>query len=336
MKRLVSGIKPTGDLTLGNYIGAIKNFVKLQNEYESYIFVADLHALTTGKVNSKEFKEQRESIVALYAACGLDFHKNAIFYQSQILEHSQMQWLALCQTTLGELKRMTQFKDQASKLKQGNGTEKIPTGILTYPTLMAGDILLYNPDVVPVGEDQIQHLELTRNIAQRFNKNYQTNLKIPQAIVPKVGAKIKSLNDPNVKMSKSQKNPKSTIYLLEDPESAYKKVLKAVTDSENKIYLSESKPGILNLLNIYAGINDLSLEQAAEIFRDSNYKDFKEAVAKTVKDLLVQIQTKYQYYLKNVDAIISVGAQKAQLLAKQTINNLQLKIGLYGENDESK
>ncbi|EIE41576.1 tryptophanyl-tRNA synthetase [Mycoplasmopsis canis UFG1] len=336
MERFVSGIKPTGELTLGNYIGAIKNFIKMQNDYESYIFVADLHALTTGSVIAKELKKQRESIVALYIACGLDFNKSAIFYQSQILEHSAMQWLCTSETTLGELKRMTQFKDKASKLKQGNGTEKIPTGLLMYPTLMAADILLYNPDVVPVGEDQIQHLELTRNIAERLNKNYKANFKIPKGLVPKVGSKIKSLTDPTVKMSKSEKGTKSTIYLLEDPQQAYNKILKSVTDSENKIYISQDKPGILNLLNIYASLTDKTLEEAVEIFKDSNYKEFKEAVATEVKNLLINIQSKYNESLSKVNEIVNIGAKKAHKIAKHVLNNLQLKMGLYGEENESK
>ncbi|WP_117275428.1 tryptophan--tRNA ligase [Mycoplasmopsis edwardii] len=331
MKRFVSGIKPTGELTLGNYIGAIKNFIKMQNDYESYIFVADLHALTTGSVDPKELKKQRESIVALYVSCGLDYTKSAIFYQSQIFEHSVMQWLCTSETTLGELKRMTQFKDKSSKLKQSNGTEKIPTGLLMYPTLMAGDILLYNPDVVPVGEDQTQHLELARNIAERFNKNYKANFKIPQGLVAKVGSKIKSLTDPTVKMSKSEKSSKSTIYLLEDPQQAYNKILKAVTDSENKVYISDEKPGILNLLNIYASLTDLTLEEAADKFKDANYKEFKEAVALEVKNLLIDIQSKYNDALTKVNEIVKIGVEKANQIAKPILNNLQIKMGLYGE-----
>ncbi|MCU9933001.1 tryptophan--tRNA ligase [Mycoplasmopsis cynos] len=337
MKRLVSGIKPTGNLTLGNYIGAIRNFIKMQDDYESYIFVADLHALTTEKIKPSELKKQRESIIALYVACGLDYQKSAIFYQSQVHQHAIMQWLCCCETTLGELKRMTQFKDKSLKLKQGNGTEKIPTGLLMYPTLMAGDILLYNPDVVPIGEDQVQHLELARNIAERFNKNYKANFKVPIGLVPKIGSKIKSLTDPNAKMSKSENSPKSTIYLLDDPQQAYNKILKAKTDSENKIYISEHKPGILNLLNIYAALKDVSLEQAQEQFKDSDYKEFKEQVALEVKKLLIDIQSKYHKALEVVEKISNIGAKKAIKIAEQTINKLQLKIGLYGvKENESK
>ncbi|WP_027120964.1 tryptophan--tRNA ligase [Mycoplasma leonicaptivi] len=335
-KRLVSGIKPTGLLTLGNYIGAIKNFVKLQDEYETLVFVADLHALTTGSINPKELKKARESVLALYIACGLNPDSSIIFYQSQVIEHTMMQWLCSSETTIGELQRMTQFKDKSQKLKQGNGTQKIPTGLLIYPNLMAADILLYNPDLVPVGEDQIQHLELTRNIAQKLNKHYKSNFKLPKIFVPEVGARIKSLTNPNEKMSKSENNDKATIYLLEDPEIAYKKILKSITDSENKIYISQDKPGVLNLLNIYAALNDISLKQAEELFINKNYKEFKETVALSVKNLLTDIQLKYKDTLNNIEEIANKGALRAQKIARPILNNLTLKMGLYGEQNESK
>lgn len=326
--RLVSGIKPTGDLTLGNYLGAIKKFIKLQNNFESYIFVADLHALTDSQMSAKELKENRRKIIALYLASGLDPQKVNIFYQSAVLEHGFIQWLCLCETTIGELNRMTQFKDKTEKFKQGNNTYKIPSGILAYPTLMAGDILLYNPEIVPVGQDQTQHLELTRNIAERFNSKYKTKFNVPKPLLNEVGTKIMSLQNPDKKMSKSEGSQKATIYLLEDPQSAYNKILKAVTDSENKVYLSDEKKGVKNLLNIYAAINDLSLEEAAEKFRDSNYKEFKEAVAESVKALLENLQSKYNDYLKKVDEIASSGASKAKKLAQKTILELKEKMGL--------
>ncbi|UUD36426.1 tryptophan--tRNA ligase [Mycoplasmopsis citelli] len=336
MKRLISGIKPTGELTLGNYIGAIANFIKLQDQYESYFFVADMHALTTGTVNPKELAQARKSTVALYLACGLDPEKATIFYQSSVIEHLQMMWLCNSETTVGELERMTQFKDKSQKLIQANGTMKIPSNLLMYPVLMAADILLYNPEIVPVGEDQTQHIELTRNIAERLNRKYKLKLNVPESFIPQIGAKIKSLVDPTSKMSKSEKSTKGTIYLLEDPEQAYKKILKAVTDSEGKVYISENKPGVLNLLNIYASLKNISLKEAEAIFVNSNYKEFKEQVANIVKQLLIDIQQKYHLALENVDKIIEQGKEKAQKIARKTINEVQLHMGLYGEENESK
>ncbi|MGX9358232.1 tryptophan--tRNA ligase [Mycoplasma sp. 128] len=328
MKKIISGIKPTGELTLGNYIGALKNFIDLQNDYQTYYFVADLHALTMGDSNAKELAKSRQEVVALYLACGLDPNKSVIFYQSDILEHAMIQWLLCTETSLGELNRMTQFKDKAQKaVKLSNGTETIPTGLLMYPTLMAGDILLYNVDAVPVGEDQTQHIELTRTLAKRINNKYKTNLKIPDAFVPKVGSRVKDLQDPTKKMSKSEKSSKGTIYLLEDPEQAYKKVLKAVTDSENKVYASEQKPGVTNLLNIYASLKSITLQEAEEFFKDKNYKEFKEAVALEVKNLLTKIQNNFQQALRDVEKVTQEGAQKARPVAQETLNELMTKMG---------
>ncbi|WLP85198.1 tryptophan--tRNA ligase [Mycoplasma seminis] len=328
-KVLVSGIKPTGDLTLGNYIGALRNFVALQDEFESYFFVADLHALTTGTVDASELKKARKTIVALYIACGLDPNKATIFYQSQVEAHAMMQWLCASETTLGELQRMTQYKDKATKLKQTNGTNKIPTNLLMYPTLMAGDILLYNPDIVPIGEDQTQHLELTRNIAERLNSKYGASFTLPDGYIPQVGARIKSLTDPTSKMSKSEHGTKSTIYLLENPQQAYNKIMKAVTDSEGKVYISKEKPGILNLLNIYAALTNMSLKEAEAKFKDYDYKQFKEAVASEVKSLLEDIQAKYNEALKVADEITDAGAAKASYIANKNLNKLMKKMGLY-------
>ncbi|VEU70523.1 tryptophan--tRNA ligase [Mycoplasmopsis glycophila] len=327
-KRLISGIKPTGDLTLGNYIGALKNFVKLQDEYDAYLFVADLHALTTGTIDPAELKKARYETVAMYLACGLDPRKATIFFQSDLAEHSEAQWLLTTEVSIGELYRMTQFKDKSQKvIKQDNGTEKIPVGLLMYPILMAADILIYNADVVPVGEDQQQHLELTRTIAERFNKNYQAGFQIPKGIVPPVGARIKSLTNPLVKMSKSEKSQKATIYLHDDPEVAYKKILKAVTDSENKVYISEDKPGILNLLHIYASLTEISLEQAAEKFKDANYAEFKTAVAEVVKAELIKIQAKYQEAKELVEKTVNEGAIKAKAICSPIVSNLKEKMG---------
>lgn len=328
MKRLISGIKPTGNLTLGNYIGAIKNFVKLQNEYEAFFFVADLHALTTGGVNALEAKKAREEIVKMYLACGLDPQKATIFYQSQVYEHTLAQWLLTSEVSMGELMRMTQFKDKVANLeKQANGTEKIPVGLLMYPILMAADILIYNADVVPIGEDQTQHMELTRIIASRINKRYKTNFKMPANFVPPVGARIRSLQDPSKKMSKSDPTNKGTIYLHDDPEQAYKKVMKAVTDSENKVYISENKPGILNLLNIYAALKDITLEQAEKLFINSNYAEFKSAVAQEVKDELIKIQKAYKEADLVIEEATKKGAIKAKAICEPIVKDLLNKMG---------
>lgn len=327
-KRLISGIKPTGDLTLGNYIGALRNFVKLQDDYEAYYFVADLHALTMGDNNAEEMYKARKEIVAMYLACGLDPKKSVIFYQSDVYDHTVASWLMTCETAIGELTRMTQFKDKSQKVaKQENGTEKIPTGLLMYPVLMAADILIYNADVVPIGEDQTQHLELTRTIGERLNKKYGTKFKMPEGYVPPVGAKIKSLTNPESKMSKSEKGTKATIYLHDDPEVAYNKIMKAVTDSENKVYISKTKPGVLNLLNIYASLKNITLKEAGKEFKDSNYADFKKAVATVVKDELTKIQANYKEALKHVDEVTKTGAQKAQAICGPIVKDLLHKMG---------
>ncbi|MBU4693872.1 tryptophan--tRNA ligase [Mycoplasma zalophidermidis] len=327
-QRLISGIKPTGDLTLGNYIGALKNFVKMQEDYDAYYFVADLHGLTTGGVNPKENLQARREIVAMYLACGLDPKKANIFYQSDLYEHAYAQWLMTSEVSLGELNRMTQFKDKAQKLeKQDNGTEKIPVGLLMYPVLMAADILIYNADVVPIGEDQKQHLELTRTIGERLNKRYKTRFKIPNGVIPPVGARIKSLTNPESKMSKSDKSTKGTIYLHDDPELAYKKIMKAVTDSENKVYISEDKPGVLNLLNIYASLAEITLKEAEEKFANANYVEFKTAVADIVKKELIKIQKNYEIAKQQIDEVTTQGALKAKEICGPILKELAHKMG---------
>ncbi|MCS4537186.1 tryptophan--tRNA ligase [Mycoplasma sp. CSL7475-4] len=326
--RLISGIKPTGDLTLGNYIGALKNFVKMQDDYDAYYFVADLHGLTTGGVDPSENIRARKEIVAMYLACGLDPQKSTIFYQSDIYEHAYAQWLMTSEVSLGELSRMTQFKDKAQKLeKQDNGTEKIPVGLLMYPVLMAADILIYNADVVPIGEDQKQHMELTKIIAERLNKRYKTQFKLPKGVIPPVGARIKSLTNPESKMSKSDKSVKGTIYLHDNPDVAYKKIMKAVTDSENKVYIADHKPGVLNLLNIYASLAEITLEEAEQKFKDANYVEFKTAVAQIVKDELIKVQQNYEKAKLHIDQIVAQGAQKAKLICEPIVKDLATKMG---------
>ncbi len=326
-KRIVSGITSTGTLTIGNYLGAIKNFVNLQDEFEMFIFVADLHALTT-PIDPEKLRKNKKDIMALYIACGLKPEKTTLFNQSDILEHGQMSWLITTQTTIGELNRMTQFKDKSSKVKKANGTEMIPTGLLIYPTLMAGDILLYNPDVVPVGTDQRQHLELTRNVANRINNKYGEIFKIPEPYFAKEGAKIMSLTDPTSKMSKSSEQSKSHILLLDDPVIAANKIKKAVTDSENKVYASKEKPGVTNLLTIFAGLKNISIKEAEEHFKYSNYREFKQEVSEVVKEFLIDIQEKFKKAKSLVNIIAREGAEKARKVAKNNIIKFEKKLGL--------
>ncbi|ENY69880.1 tryptophan--tRNA ligase [Mycoplasmopsis arginini] len=331
-KRVLSGITATGKLTIANYIGAIKNMVKLQDEYDSYIFIADLHALTL-PIDPKVLEENRRNIYALFISCGIDPEKSTLFFQSDVMEHGLMNWLILTNTTIGELSRMTQFKDKSSKVKSSNGMETIPTGLLMYPTLMVGDILLYNADLVPVGIDQKQHVELTRNLAQRLNNKLNIGFKIPEPYIPKVGAKIMSLTEPTKKMSKSDTNEKSSIYLLDDPEKAYKKILKAVTDSEGRIYISDEKPGIKNLLTIYSSLKDIELEEAENYFKDKNYGELKQEVGLLVKEFLEKIQLKYKEVIKSIDNFAKKGAQKASKVANENLKKLMKGLGL---NNESK
>lgn len=326
-KVLLSGITATGKLTIANYIGAIKNMVNLQEEYDSYIFIADLHALTL-PIEPEQLNKNKNDLFALYLACGINPDKSTLFFQSDVLEHGMMEWLITVNTTIGELSRMTQFKDKSTKIKSPNGMDTIPTGLLMYPTLMVGDILLYNADLIPVGIDQKQHVELTRNIVQRLNNKYKTSFNEPNPYIPNVGAKIMSLVEPIKKMSKSDKNDKASIYLLDDPEVAYKKIMKAVTDSENKIYISNEKPGILNLLTIYSALNDLTLEESENKFKNKNYGELKISVAESVKSLLMNIQSKYKDMLLRINELSKIGAEKATKIAKENLEKLMRGMGL--------
>lgn len=328
MEKIVSGITATGKLTLGNYIGSIKNMIKLQNDYDQYIFVADLHALTT-YIDPKELIENKKNIFALYLACGLDPQKTTLFFQSDVPAHSELNWIITTITNMGELSRMTQFKDKSQNIvKQDNKTEIIPTGLFVYPALMIADIILYNPKTVPVGIDQKQHLELCQKIVKRMNTKYHLNFNEPKPIIPKIGNKIKSLVNPEQKMSKSDKNANASIYLLDDPEVAYKKIQRAVTDSENKIYISEDKPGVLNLLTIFASLKDISMEEAEKHFSNKSYKDLKEEVGLVVKQFLIEIQQKYQSYIQNIDEIAQAGAKKANKIASENLLIIQKAFGL--------
>ncbi|AGM26379.1 tryptophanyl-tRNA synthetase [Spiroplasma syrphidicola EA-1] len=328
---IVSGITATGNLTLGNYIGAIKNFISLQEENNLIIFVANLHAITI-PISKEDLRKNIKSMVALYYACGLDPVKSTIFIQSDVLEHTLLGHILLCNTTVGELSRMTQYKDKANKMKAENGTEFIPTGLLTYPALMAADILLYDADLVPVGIDQKQHIELTRNLAERMNNKYQTNLfKIPDGFIPPIGNKIMDLQDPTKKMSKSSNNPKSFIALLDSPAEIMKKIKSAVTDSEGKIYFDpENKPGISNLLVIYAALKNIPIEKAVAELKDYDYGEFKTIVGQTIIDTLTPLQTKYHELINSpaIDDLLTTGAQKAREIASRKMTKVNNAVGL--------
>lgn len=327
MKRALSGIKPTGNLTLGNYIGALMHFNDDQDKYESYIFVADLHALTM-PIEPQELYNNTRDIVAFYVAAGLDPNKTTIFLQSDVSAHAELNAIVQNYLYMGELSRMTQFKDKSQKLN----SSAIGLGLFAYPVLMAADILLYDADIVPVGEDQEQHVELTRDLVHRFNERYKSEIfKMPAAKVPTVGARIMSLSDPTRKMSKS--DPKGDIFLKDDLKVVRKKIMSAVTDMDNTIrYDVENKPGISNLMTIYASLKKISIKEVENEFKDCNrYGDFKKAVADEVISVLEPFQTKYKEVLESgeIDKILDAGAKKASVLANKTLERAKKAVGLY-------
>ena len=324
MKRLVSGIKPTGELTIGNYIGAIKHFKEMQKEYETFVFVADLHAITINN-DPEELKRKTKDIIAIYLACGLDPEYTTLFIQSENMYHANLGWIFECNTYMGEASRMTQFKEKSQN------KENVTVGLFTYPMLMASDILLYDADVVPVGIDQKQHVELARNIAERINNKYGETFKVPEPIIPKSGAKIYDLQDPTKKMSKSDESDKGVIMLLEDTTSIRKKIMSAVTDSDNKVkYDPENKPGISNLLTIYSSLKDISIEDAEKEFENSGYGDFKKAVADTVVSFIEDLQSKYNEIINSdmIDKILDESNEKVRKIAEEKYEEVRKKIGL--------
>lgn len=325
MKRMLSGIKPTGQLTLGNYIGALRNFVKYQDEYEMIVFIANLHCITEYQ-DPKNLSKNLTDAVALYLACGLDPNKSTIFLQTDVHEHAELGYIMACNTYLGELNRMTQFKDKCAK-----GEKNMTAGLYTYPCLMAADILLYNPDYVPVGEDQKQHVELTRDLAIRFNNKYGETFTVPEPVVAKVGARIMSLQDPYRKMSKSDETNKGCIYLLDDLKVARKKIMSAVTDSVGKIQLDkENQPGLYNLIEIASSLSDRSMEDIVEEFKDQGYGKLKGYVADVVCNTLEDIQTKYKAIIEShtLEKVLIDGAKKADQIAYQTLEDVKKKVGL--------
>lgn len=326
MKKLLSGIKPTGEFTLGNYIGAIRQFVNMQKDYDSYVFVADLHALTVYN-DPTELRNRIKELVGLYLASGLDPKYTTLFIQSENLYHANLSWVLECNSYVGELSRMTQFKDKS----KGKGNESISCGLFTYPALMAADILMYDADVVPVGVDQKQHVELARNIAERFNNKYGETFKIPEPIIPEAGAKIYDLQNPTKKMSKTDETGKGCIMLLESVESARKKIMSAVTDSESKIYYDkENKPGISNLLVIYSSLEGITIEEAVSKFESSNYGDFKRAVADSVEKFLLDLQSKYNEVVSSglIDKVLDESNEKVRKIAEAKVKDVFSKVGV--------
>ena len=324
MKRILTGLQPSGELTIGSLIGAIEQMKKYQDEYESFLFVADLHAITVPQ-DSKLLKERVKKNVALYLASGIDPQKNVIYIQSDNLYHANLAWILECNTYMGEASRMTQFKDKSSKYKN------IPVGLLTYPILMAADIILYDADYVPTGVDQKQHVELARDIAERFNNKYGKTFNIPEAMIPENGAKIMDLQDPSKKMSKSSENNKGIIFMLDDEKAIRKKIMSAVTDSEGKVYYDpNNKPGISNLLSIYAAFKKISIEESENHFKDYNYGNLKKEVADVLVDSLSVIQEKYNKLINSeeLDKILDEGKRKTMELAKEKFEDVVRKIGL--------
>ncbi len=324
MKRLLTGLQPSGEITLGNLIGSIKQMVEYQNKYDSFIFVANMHAITVNQ-DPTILKERARNLVALYLACGIDPEKNTIYLQSDNPYHANLSWVLECNTYFGEAGRMTQFKDKSQKHKN------FSVGLFTYPMLMAADILLYDADYVPVGIDQKQHVELTRDIALRFNNKYGETFKIPEPIIPSNGAKITDLQDPTKKMSKSAENLKGTILVLDDINATRKKIMSAVTDSDNQVkYDPLNKPGISNLLTIYSVLTNMEIKDVENKFKDANYGELKKNVADVVCNTLESIQTKYKEILNSnlVDEVLDKGKVKTIELAKKKVEEVFNKVGL--------
>lgn len=329
MKTIVSGIQPSGTLTLGNYLGAIKNFVSIQNKANVddniFIFIADLHALTVPQ-DPITLRKNIKSLAALYLACGLDPNKSTLFIQSEVSEHAEIGYLLQTITYIGELERMTQYKDKMQKQVAG-----VSSALLTYPVLMAGDILLYNADLVPVGEDQRQHLEITRNLAERFNSRFSDTFTVPKPLIAEVGAKIMSLQEPTKKMSKSDILEKASIFILDSENVIRKKIASAVTDSDGTIKFDPlNKPGISNLLTIYSCASNIPIEELVEKYQGIGYGEFKKDVADAVVNLLKPIQEKYNYYLnsKELDEILDNGRDKASYFARKTLSKMKRKMGI--------
>ncbi|WP_227395764.1 tryptophan--tRNA ligase [Jeotgalibacillus aurantiacus] len=324
MKTIFSGIQPSGTITLGNYIGAMSQFVDLQHDYNCYFCVVDQHAITVPQ-ERLELRKNTKSLAAMYIASGLDPEKVTLFIQSEVPAHAQAGWMLQCVSYIGELERMTQFKDKS------DGKEGVSAGLLTYPPLMAADILLYKTDLVPVGEDQKQHLELTRDLAERFNKKFNDIFTIPEVRIPKTGARIMSLQDPLKKMSKSDPNNKSFISMLDEPSQITKKIKSAVTDSEGIVkFDKENKPGVSNLLSIYSILSGKSISEIEEMYEGKGYGDFKSDLAEVVVNCIKPIQDRYNELMNSeeLDRILDKGAEKANAEATRMLKKMENAMGL--------
>lgn len=323
-KVLFSGMQATGSLTLGNYLGALKNWVTLSDEYECFYSVVDLHSITV-RQDPAILRKRARALLTLYIAAGLDPEKNCIYYQSHVSGHAELSWILNCFTYMGELNRMTQFKDKSAK-----HADNINAGLFTYPVLMAADILLYQADVVPVGVDQMQHLEITRDIAERFNNIYGDVFTVPEPYIGKVGAKIMSLQDPSKKMSKSDENPNASIYLMDDTDTIMRKCKRAVTDSEARICYREEQPGVKNLIDIYSACTGKTSDEAVKEFDGKGYGEFKMAVGEAVVSVLKPLQDEVARLEKDkayIDGVIKNNAEKADYFAMKTLRKVQKKVG---------
>lgn len=323
-KRIFSGIQPSGIPTLGNYLGALGNWSELQNEYDCIYSVVDMHAITV-RQDPATLRRRSLELLSLLLACGIDPDKSLLFIQSHVPTHAQLAWVLNCNTQFGVLSRMTQFKE-----KSASHSDNVNAGLFTYPTLMAADILLYQADAVPVGADQKQHLELTRDIAQRFNAIYGETFTVPEPLIPKVGARVMSLQEPTKKMSKSDSNINAFISVLDDPDVIMRKFKRAVTDSDSVVAYREGKDGINNLMSIYNAATGKSFEQIEEEFAGRGYGDFKQSVGEAVVELLRPVQEKYYDFMKNKDYLVSVyteGAKRASYLSSKTLNKVYKRIG---------
>lgn len=325
-KTIYSAVQPSGNLTIGNYAGAIRNWVAMQDEYECYYAIANMHAITV-RQEPAELRRRTLELAALYLACGIDPQKCALYVQSQVPQHAELAWVLNCSTYVGEMQRMTQFKDKSQK-----HADNINMGLMDYPVLMAADILLYQSHCVPVGADQKQHVEIARDIAIRFNNRYGETFRVPEPVFMKSGAKIMSLQEPTKKMSKSDENVNASIFLCDDKDTVIRKFKRAVTDSDNEVRMSEEKAGISNLINIYAAFTGKSVQEIEGEFAGRGYGDFKLAVGEAVADKLAPVQTEQKRLLadkKYLSEVLASGAERAFKAARKTLSKVYRKIGFY-------
>ena len=325
-KVVYSAVQPSGNLTIGNYVGSIRNWIDMQDDYTCYFAIANMHAITV-KQDPALLRRHTLELAALYIACGLDPEKCALYVQSMVPQHAELCWTLNTVTYVGEMQRMTQFKDKSAK-----HADNINMGLMDYPVLMAADILLYLADYVPVGADQTQHVEIARDIAIRFNNRYGETFRVPQALIVKQGAKIMSLQEPTKKMSKSDENINASVYLSDDKDTVIRKFRRAVTDSDNRIIASEEKPGVTNLLTIYCAFRGCSLEEAKKEFDGKGYGDFKLAVGETVADAIAPVQAEQKRLLADkayLSGVLKEGAERAFRTARRTLNKVYRKVGFY-------